>query len=133
MSFKGRMAVYLAIAGLFAALLTGLIVQAVHIHTLEQRAQLHVVGTYVTGTVLNGDEPYLVFESDGGCAQYRPFGTVDRGTYQQDGVQICMNFAGRPMYAVWADGQLYVFSAQDDEIHVFEKQSDIPTYINVQE
>lgn len=132
MTFKGRVAVYLAIAGLFAVLLAGLIVQSLQIRALEQSAQLHAVGTYVTGAVLNGDGAYLVFEADGGCAQYEPFGVVERGTYQQDGVQIRMDFAGQPMYAVWAEGQLHVFSARDDKLRVFEKQSDTPTYLNVQ-
>lgn len=113
-------------------LLAVILFQAHTISSLRRPEQSGVVGTYTTFNGPGGGGEYIVLEQDGICASYTQFGAVARGTYQEGENIISMRFPDRTVDAVYADGQLYLFSPEGSSVFRLEKVSDTPTYINVE-
>lgn len=85
----------------------------------------------MSGTFRNEDFPnyeYVVID-DNHYLQYKEDEIIAEGTVTSVDEIIYVKYNNLTICAVYSDYKLYVFHS--DEIQVFEKMSDIPTYINI--
>ena len=90
------------------------------------------VSDTMLGTFRDDDFPgyeYVVIDTDDHYMQYREGEIIAEGPVTSAEEIIYVENDGQRICAVYSDYKIYVFI--DDEIRIFEKISDTPTYVNI--
>ncbi|WP_312650435.1 hypothetical protein [Aminipila sp.] len=77
------------------------------------------------------DNEYLVFQ-DGSFYRYKQFELLDKGTYENDHEDIYKLKSGdTDQYVICSNEKVYYYDLERNNISIYYKFSDMPTFINV--
>lgn len=89
------------------------------------------VGTYIAGDDKD-DYEYLTLQDDNTYTFYtQSKGISDKGQYTKEGEYILLSKDGKEIRMLYEENRLLL--AEGDSLVVYKKDSDIPTYVNVDE
>lgn len=77
------------------------------------------------------DNEYFVFQ-DGNFYRYKQFELLDKGTYKNDYEDIYKLKSGdTDQYVIYSNEKVYYYDVERNNISIYYKFSDMPTFINV--
>lgn len=78
------------------------------------------------------DHEYVVIDQENNYLQYIQNEKIAEGRAAAEGEIIYIENDSRRICAIYKDFKIYVFDEEQDEIKIFEKISNVPTYINIE-
>lgn len=92
-----------------------------------------IKGSYATNDVQMpiSDNEYFVFQ-DGSFYRYKQFELLDKGTYENDYEDIYrLKSDDTDQYVICSNEKVYYYDIERNNISIYYKFADIPTFINV--